>query len=583
MTPGIAVIEHPTPVVEDLIVTINVPINPENYTATPINTPKEDNDVTGLEMFLAWESPMRGTADKYFVTRVYTNVRNSENTYNWTMKYAGDSPDHPIYIRTYLVHGDDYQPIALGSKLTGVMHVRMTNEGNGYTSAPTVAFSGGGGAGAAALALTGTDGKVIALCITNEGTGYTSPPAVEFSGGGGTGAAGTAVIQVAEAKLIAQTTEDVQDERLSKIFVRVIRVYQALPGPAIVGKSVSSEFGGGVLDVTRQDVDYGTPVDGGLRVVSAVVQTDSLGKSVLQKAELPEGQSWPIITEHQYITELNGFVKTQKTYVEKSDALTPSRIVAGNGDVIVTEYKDYDKWKSIKIISTLPAALIGTQRKFKKAIQYSVPNEIPNTPTLIKAYAIKPPPNFLGTIIEPSFVTDYAFDYIFKNGYSGPFTADVTRTVDLTSSAESAVCWQESAEMRNIPITLNYNQISTGSASRGKIVELRFPSAIHKAWTINFGDVFTITGTRVIIYTDQTRTVIESDTTYPIGSEPTTPLPFGRWSITPVITKTPLTATFAATTPDHIPRGEPIIAAVHSTEWRFGVFVNDIYRITIPT
>lgn len=62
-----------------------------------------------------------------------------------------------------------------------------------YTSAPTVAFSGGAGTGAAATAIV-TNGRVTGLTITAGGSGYTSVPTIAFSGGGGSGAAATAVL-----------------------------------------------------------------------------------------------------------------------------------------------------------------------------------------------------------------------------------------------------------------------------------------------------------------------------------------------------------------------------------------------------
>lgn len=68
----------------------------------------------------------------------------------------------------------------------------VTNPGIDYTSLPTIAFSGGGGTGA-----TGTARMELgSITITNGGSGYTSAPTVTFSGGGGTGAGawGTAVI-----------------------------------------------------------------------------------------------------------------------------------------------------------------------------------------------------------------------------------------------------------------------------------------------------------------------------------------------------------------------------------------------------
>lgn len=86
---------------------------------------------------------------------------------------------------------------------TGVESVTVGTAGAGYTSAPTVAFTGGGGTGAAGTAVLGTGadaGKVVGVTITNPGSGYTSAPTVAFSDGGGTGAAATATLgQLANA------------------------------------------------------------------------------------------------------------------------------------------------------------------------------------------------------------------------------------------------------------------------------------------------------------------------------------------------------------------------------------------------
>ena len=76
---------------------------------------------------------------------------------------------------------------------TGVGSVTITTGGSGYTSAPTVTFSGGGGSVAAGTAVL-TSGAVTSVTLTNAGTGYTSAPTVSFSGGGGSGAAGTSVM-----------------------------------------------------------------------------------------------------------------------------------------------------------------------------------------------------------------------------------------------------------------------------------------------------------------------------------------------------------------------------------------------------
>lgn len=78
----------------------------------------------------------------------------------------------------------------------------ITAGGSGYTSAPTVGFTGGGGSGVAATASV-SGGAVNAITFTSFGSGYTQAPTVVFSGGGGTGA-------IAQAGIIAATAYDVQ-------------------------------------------------------------------------------------------------------------------------------------------------------------------------------------------------------------------------------------------------------------------------------------------------------------------------------------------------------------------------------------
>ncbi len=79
---------------------------------------------------------------------------------------------------------------ATGTALLGVTGVTVTSAGSGYTSAPTVAISGGGGAGATGIAVI-SGGVVTGVTIVTGGSGYTSAPTITFSGGGGSGAAGT--------------------------------------------------------------------------------------------------------------------------------------------------------------------------------------------------------------------------------------------------------------------------------------------------------------------------------------------------------------------------------------------------------
>jgi hypothetical protein len=82
--------------------------------------------------------------------------------------------------------------------------INVSAGGTGYTSAPTVALTGGGGTGATATAVV-DGGAVIGVTITNPGTGYTSTPTVTFTGGAGSGAAATAVRNT-EPEMVLPTT-----------------------------------------------------------------------------------------------------------------------------------------------------------------------------------------------------------------------------------------------------------------------------------------------------------------------------------------------------------------------------------------
>jgi len=73
--------------------------------------------------------------------------------------------------------------------------ITVDTGGSGYTSAPTVTITGGGGSGGTATATIANTGQgVNGISVTAGGSGYTTPPTVTFSGGGGTGAVATAAV-----------------------------------------------------------------------------------------------------------------------------------------------------------------------------------------------------------------------------------------------------------------------------------------------------------------------------------------------------------------------------------------------------
>ena len=92
----------------------------------------------------------------------------------------------------FLVGWSDGNSVPTPAPVGALVNIKVTNPGSGYTTAPTVSFTGGGGTGATANA-TVAGGKVTGFTITNPGSGYTSAPAVVLTGAG-TGAAAMATV-----------------------------------------------------------------------------------------------------------------------------------------------------------------------------------------------------------------------------------------------------------------------------------------------------------------------------------------------------------------------------------------------------
>lgn len=364
------------------------------------------------------------------------------------------------------------------------------------------------------------------------------------------------------------------------LLTRVTQTFE-LSGPLQAGQAITTQFGGGVLDTKRQYVEDGTALTGNFRRVGGEVQPDGQGGSVLQTSDLPPDEDWPTLVDEEYDSTLKGFIKTAKTVVEDLDQ--SGSATGGSGtDRVVTEYRGLDKWRRIQIVSRIPSAIIGATQTFKKTINFSLPNEIRVEPVVVRAFAQYLPSKFMSQDFQEVYMdaitSDVGLDWQIHKGKSGPFVCNVSRTISTSSSApEVALEFDDRAERICVPI--NRPSMASVSKMAGKILEFTFPEALHGYWNFAIANMFTPTGLWVRDTPEDTETLL----TDPVDIQNFfANLEAGNGWRT-AFTNDPVYVTRDATSPDEVPKDTPFILAMHSEEWRYGLWVHDVYRYTLTS
>jgi hypothetical protein len=119
---------------------------------------------------------------KHTITSLGTTTNTQWNTIAGTtgITYSVGDTFTAAVVGTGLGTGTaSYKSISGITLLGGVREVNIINAGSGYTSAPTITFSGGGGSGAVAVAKM-SSGSVLYCTVSNKGDNYTSDPSVTF-------------------------------------------------------------------------------------------------------------------------------------------------------------------------------------------------------------------------------------------------------------------------------------------------------------------------------------------------------------------------------------------------------------------
>ena len=141
---------------------------------------------------------------------------------------------------------------SLKVRFGGLINLRLTNQGSGYTSPPSVQISGGGGSGAKAVAYL-LPGSISSISIQNGGEGYFQPPLIFISGGGGFGAA--AEVTVDNGVIVGVTMTSNGSGYTSQPLISIIGCGQLaslvanFEGGGVVGKIELTDPGSGYTEM----------------------------------------------------------------------------------------------------------------------------------------------------------------------------------------------------------------------------------------------------------------------------------------------------------------------------------------------
>jgi len=193
-----------------------------------------------------------GMTQNAFVVWNWMNVPNAESATNAEISFLADGVSNPVFARVRVVRRDEYEAsptIATGSPLTALIGITIDDPGEGYTEAEAIFDCAGTGA---EVRFVFSEGRIIGAVIEKEGEGFDVGTQLTIEGNG-SGATGTPLIQPAQAILTSQKKlEFPDDDPRSNEFVRVLSVYEVLPGPWV--------------SFTRYDINLG-PIQGRRRAV----------------------------------------------------------------------------------------------------------------------------------------------------------------------------------------------------------------------------------------------------------------------------------------------------------------------------
>lgn len=302
----------------------------------------------------------------------------AESSYNAEVNYLGDIVANPSFSRSYLIRRDTYEgspTIALGSTLTAITGVNITNGGSDYTYATGQVGSGG------RIEFVVSGGSLISGIVILDGSGVTTGASITITGDG-TGATATARVQPVGAILTSQKKIELEeDDPLSHEFVRVLRTYEVLPGP--------------LLPFTRWS-DLLGPIQGTRRAVVNTSQAPTLTATAKTTYEARNDSgyvSWqlietssngtggagnpayPIFTEDIHDNDKGEVQRVTQVVVATGSEVSSSTIVGGVVTHIDYLKIDGDAFHLIKLIETWAVPRTLTDQEYDRTFDVVYPTQ----------------------------------------------------------------------------------------------------------------------------------------------------------------------------------------------------------------
>lgn len=255
------------------------------YADNPLYFLKQTADVDSMRVLF-------NSAYDNYVLWIWATQTLSQDTYNATVTYMEDASGFPQYVRTSEIRRKVYEAAPEATyqgTLTGLLSVKITAAGSGYTQATATS----GSSVAVAVILGGT---IVDWVVTVEGSGITDD-AVMVITGDGTGAVARTRVQPATAVLVHQEKRELPEgDPKSHDYVQVVYTYRTEPGPVLTAHQRSEAVRGRTVDVTTQEGLTGTvAVETGNLIISSVVKPLSaqLDQRETQKvASLPPDETY---------------------------------------------------------------------------------------------------------------------------------------------------------------------------------------------------------------------------------------------------------------------------------------------------